>query len=235
MVDLVGAPAETLTYDQLAGERLRRGAATCCSTSRRASAAASSSSALAACLDDHHHHDDAAALDHRDHPASGHDDRGSAAGRGPSITVGGDLAAIQYPPDGTIVVDDPVVQPGSDVAFRGGGCPPNEQLQVLFDGRQIGTIVSDGQGNFAGTLHIPRGTRPGITCHRARHGLRAERRHHGDGQPRAHGFVRPTSTFVLVGVAAIVVGLVAVVGARRRRSRGQLALTLDGVTRSRRR
>ena len=44
-----------------------------------------------------------------------------------------------------------------------------------------------------------------------------------------------TSTFVLVGVAAIVVGLVLVVGARRRRSRGVPAPTLDGVTRSRRR
>ena len=145
----------------------------------------------AACLDHHHHHHDAAALDHRDHPASGHDDRGSAAGRGPSITVGGDLAAIQYPPDGTIVVDDPVVQPGSDVAA------PQAALRRTSNCRCSSTAGRSAPSSPTARATSParctscaaRG--PGSPAHRARHGLRAERRHHGDGQPRAHGFVRP--------------------------------------------
>ena len=93
----------------------------------------------------------------------------------------------------------------------------NEVLQVLFDGQFIGTITSDAQGAFAGSISIPQGTAPGV------HGLTIKGAVcvlNADITVRGGlaftGSSSHTTTYVLAGVAAVVVGFVLVVGTRRR-------------------
>jgi LPXTG-motif cell wall-anchored protein len=126
--------------------------------------------------------------------------------------------SAQYPPQGTIVVENPVVEAGGQVAFNGGGCLPNEPLAVLFDGHPIGTISADASGNFAGSLSIPKGTAPGahlLTVRGSDCILNATITVRGN--LAFTGSSSHTTTYVLAGVAAVVVGLVLVVGSRRRR------------------
>jgi LPXTG-motif cell wall-anchored protein len=136
-----------------------------------------------------------------------------------TVNEGPTVGAEQYPPTGGIVVDNPNVQVGGEAAFHGSGCVPNEVLQVLFDNKLIGTIASDSQGNFAGSLNIPPGTAPGVHLLTVRGSvceLNANINVLG-GRLAFTGSSSHTTTYVLGGIAAVVVGLVLVVATRRRR------------------
>lgn len=136
-----------------------------------------------------------------------------------TVTEGPIVGAAQYPPAAGIVVDNPNVEVLGEATFHGSGCLPNETLQVLFDGKLIGTIQSDAQGNFAGTLTIPAGTAPGIhllTVRGAVCVLNANINVLG-AKLAFTGSSSHTGTFVLAGLAAIMVGFVLIVGTRRRR------------------
>ena len=155
----------------------------------------------------------------------------SGTGSGSPEVLGGDVNAIvtvidnpavggeAYTQPGGIVVDNPNVEAGGEATFHGSGCIPNETLQVLFDGKLIGTIQSDSQGNFAGSLRIPPGTAPGVHLLTVRGAvciLNANINVLG-GRLAFTGSSNHTGTYVLAGLAAVVVGLVLVVGTRRRR------------------
>jgi FecR-like protein len=138
------------------------------------------------------------------------------------VTVAGAFVAReQYPPSAGMVVDDPNVEVAGESAFRGAGCVPNEVLQVLFDHVPIGTVASNSQGSFAGTITIPPGTKPGVhllTVRGAVCVLNANITVRGGAVRLAFtGSSSHTSTYVLGGIAAVVVGLMLVVGTRRRR------------------
>jgi hypothetical protein len=150
----------------------------------------------------------------------------SAGGTQPTVSSAGDGGAVvgRYPPTGTIVVVNPNVPPGGTVTFSGSGCGANEHLAVLFDGRNVGSLVANANGEFAGNLTIPEGTTPGHhtltvrgkTCELSVVinvlGAQAQAR------PLAFtGSSNHTTTYVLVGAAAVLIGCVLVVGARRRR------------------
>jgi len=124
----------------------------------------------------------------------------------------------QYPPRGNIVVVDPNVDVGGEAVYRGSGCEGGEALQVLFDGHPVGTVNSDAEGNFAGSISIPPGTAPGV------HGLTIkgavcvlDAAINVRGALAFTGASTHTTNYVLVGFAAVSVGLVLVVGTRRRR------------------
>jgi LPXTG-motif cell wall-anchored protein len=141
---------------------------------------------------------------------------GGGGGTPPVATPGGGNA--QYPPNGGIVVENPTVEVGGEVSFEGSGCLPNETLQVLFDGRQIGTISSDADGRFAGSIAIPKGTAPGTHLLTVRgSGCEFNTTITVAGNLAFTGSSSHTSTYVLAGIAAVVVGFVFVVGSRRRR------------------
>jgi hypothetical protein len=134
----------------------------------------------------------------------------------PVTTPGGGNA--QYPPNGGIVVENPNVEVGGEVSFQGSGCLPNETLRVLFDGHQIGTISSDADGRFAGSINIPNGTAPGthlLTVQGS--GCVFNTTINVAGNLAFTGSSNHTTTYVLAGIAAVVVGFVFVVGSRRRR------------------
>jgi hypothetical protein len=136
-----------------------------------------------------------------------------------TVTPGPIVGAEQYPPNGTIVVDNPNVNVAGEATFRGSGCVANETLQVLFDRKRIGTIQSDAQGNFAGSLTIPPGTAPGVhtlTVRGAVCVLNATITVLGS-RLAFTGSSNHTGTYVLAGLAAVVIGFVLVVGTRRRR------------------
>jgi len=162
----------------------------------------------------------------------------SGAGAPGGVTVGnqvvGDITvlpdtdaqqgAAQYPPPPPdITVDDPTVRVGGIVAYRGLACTPNETLTVFLDDRRIGTVSADGQGDFLGALTPPTGTPSGphtITVRGAQCELSVTINVLGLAYT---GASNNTSTIVLVGAAALAVGLVLVVGGRRRRARGGVA------------
>jgi hypothetical protein len=129
----------------------------------------------------------------------------------------------QYPPNGTIVVDDPNVEVGGEVAFSGTGCRPGEIVTVSFDGVQVGTLPTDSSGSFAGRISIPLGTAPGqhlLTVRGSACELNAVINVLGR-QAAALAFTGASShtlTYVLAGVAAVAMGSVLVAGSRRRRS-----------------
>jgi FecR protein len=137
-----------------------------------------------------------------------------------TVTASPTVLAEQYPPaNAGIVVDNPNVQAGGEATFRGTGCVANEVLQVLFDNKPIGTITSNSQGSFAGTITIPRGTAPGVHLLTVRGSvcvLNATITVLG-GRLAFTGSSSHTTTYVLGGVAAVVVGFVLVIGTRRRR------------------
>jgi hypothetical protein len=166
-------------------------------------------------------------------PPSGGGGGGGSGGAGtgtggaqPTVSGGDSGGAVvgRYPPRGTIVVVNPNVPPGGTVSFSGSGCGANEPLSVLFDGRTVGSLTADPNGNFAGNLTIPQNTTPGPhtltvrgnTCELSIVinvlGAQAQAR------PLAFtGSSNHTTTYVLVGAAAVLIGCVLVVGARRRR------------------
>jgi len=137
-----------------------------------------------------------------------------------TVTANPTVLSEQYPPTTAgIVVDNPNVQVGGEATFRGTGCVANEVLQVLFDNKPIGTITSDSQGSFAGTITIPRGTAPGVHLLTVRGSvcvLNANITVLG-GRLAFTGSSSHTTTYVLAGIAAVVVGFVLVIGTRRRR------------------
>jgi FecR protein len=137
-----------------------------------------------------------------------------------TVTANPTVLSEQYPPTAAgIVVDNPNVQAGGEATFRGTGCVANEVLQVLFDNKPIGTITSDSQGSFAGTITIPRGTAPGVHLLTVRGSvcvLNANITVLG-GRLAFTGSSSHTTTYVLAGIAAVVVGFVLVIGTRRRR------------------
>jgi hypothetical protein len=160
-------------------------------------------------------------------------------GSGAPQVLGGDVNALvtvtdnpavggeAYTQPGGIVVDNPNVDVGGEATFHGSGCLPGETLQVLFDGKLIGTIQSDSQGNFAGSLTIPLGTAPGVHLLTVRGSvciLNADITVLG-GRLAFTGSSNHTGTYVLAGLAAVVAGLVLVVGTRRRR-RGVMGRSL---------
>jgi hypothetical protein len=135
----------------------------------------------------------------------------------PIVVTPGGGGTGQYPPQGEIVVENPVVQVGGEAFFRGGGCEANEPLTISFDGHQIGTIAADPSGNFAGSISIPKGTAPGahlLTVRGSQCVLNATIT--VAGNLAFTGASNHTTTYVLAGMAAVVVGLVLVVGTRRR-------------------
>jgi len=142
---------------------------------------------------------------------------GGGGGGTPPVTLPGGGNA-QYPPDGGIVVDNPTVEVGGEVSFSGSGCVPNESLQVLFDGHLIGTISSDADGRFAGSITIPKGTAPGthlLTVQGS--GCAFNTTITVAGNLAFTGSSNNTGTYVFAGIAAVVVGFVLVIGSRRRR------------------
>jgi len=144
-------------------------------------------------------------------------DGGTGGGGTPPVTTPGGGNA-QYPPDGGIVVDNPTVDVGGEVSFQGSGCVPNETLQVLFDGHPIGTISSDADGRFAGSIAIPKGTAPGTHLLTVRgSGCVFNTTITVAGNLAFTGSSNHTGTYVLAGIAAVTVGFVLVVGSRRRR------------------
>ncbi len=138
----VGSP------QQLTPEQTRRptpsSPATCSSTRRRGSATASPICRRE--LDRRHRL--------RWHRRHRHRHRGSPVGddrRSP-----GDE---QYPPTGDIVVDNPTVEVGGEVVFRGSGCAPNEALQVSFDGTADRDDHRRQPGQLRRLAHRPAGHR----------------------------------------------------------------------------
>ena len=130
------------------------------------------------------------------------------------------MAPSQYQPNGGIVVDTPTINAGGTETFRGTGCGPNEVLTVLFDGKVIGTITANAQGAFAGSITIPRDTPQGthtLTVRGSSCELNATIT--VSGTLAFTGASSHTGSTMLLGVAAIVLGLVLVVGVRRRRGR----------------
>jgi LPXTG-motif cell wall-anchored protein len=129
---------------------------------------------------------------------------------------GNSVDANGYPVTGGIVVEQPTVS--GEVVFRGSGCAANETLAVLFDGTQIGTVMAGQTGDFAGQVNVPPGTPAGThvvtikgaTCESTFTVQVA-------GQLAFTGSSSHTSTFVLAGIAAIVVGTVLILATRRRR------------------
>jgi LPXTG-motif cell wall-anchored protein len=89
---------------------------------------------------------------------------------------------------------------------------------VLFDGHLIGTVFSDADGRFAGSIRIPKGTAPGTHVLTVRgSGCEFNTTITVAGSLAFTGSSDNTSTYVLAGIAAVVVGFVLVVGSRRRR------------------
>ncbi len=114
----------------------------------------------------------------------------------------------------------PTINAGGTETFRGTGCGPNEVLTVLFDGKVIGTITANAQGAFAGSITIPTDTPQGthtLTVRGSSCELNATIT--VSGTLAFTGASSHTGTTVLLGLAAIVLGLVLVVGVRRRRGR----------------
>ena len=137
----------------------------------------------------------------------------------PTVTEPPTPGAGAYPPQGSVVVDNPNVVVGGKVTFRGSGCESNEPLQVLFDGKQIGTITADAGGTFAGEISVPLGTAPGahtVTVRGAVCVLNTTINVLGANLAFT-GSSSHTGTYVLGSIAAIVLGAVLIVGSRRRR------------------
>jgi hypothetical protein len=128
----------------------------------------------------------------------------------------------QYPAQGSLVVENPTAQVGAEVAFRGSGCSANGVLQITFDGQAVGTIAADASGTFAGSISIPRGTSPGehaLSVRGSNCSFNTTVTVAASGLAFTGASGR-TGTTVLVGIVAIVLGFVLVVGARRRRHVG---------------
>jgi hypothetical protein len=140
---------------------------------------------------------------------------GGGGGGTPTTPVG---VTEQYPPNGEIVVETPTVEVGGEAVFRGSGCMAEEVLQISFDGQPMGTITSDPSGGFAGSIVIPVGTAPGAhRLHVQGTGCSFGATLDVAGNLAFTGSSSHTDTSVYVGLAAVVIGAILVVGSRRRR------------------
>lgn len=157
-----------------------------------------------------------------DLPAGAPTDRGGGGGSGGGTGAGtaGSSTSV-YPPNGNIVIDDPNPQVGGEVVFAASGCQPNGTLQVSFDGQPTGVVTSDAQGRFTGSISVPQGAGPGTHRLTARGaGCVFDSTIDVAGKLAFTGSSSNTGTYVLVGIAAVMVGSVLVIGSRRRRRRG---------------
>ncbi len=149
----------------------------------------------------------------------------SVTGGGEPVVIAADeiVAPAQYPLNGELVVDNPNIEVGGEETFRGSGCKPGEVVSVLFDGVQVGTLLTDSQGSFAGKITIPLGTTPGqhlLTVRGSACELNAVINVLGAASLAFTGASSHTLTYVLAGAAAVMLGSVLVLGSRRRRSAG---------------
>lgn len=160
---------------------------------------------------------------------AGFADPGTGGGRGTATPAAAPAAPpsivgdSQYPAQGSLVVENPTVQVGAEVSFRGSGCAADGVLQISFDGQSIGTIAADASGTFAGSITVPRGTAPGehaLSVRGSNCSFNTTVTVAGSGLAFT-GASGHTGTTVLVGIVAIVMGLVFVVGTRRRRHGGR--------------
>jgi len=139
---------------------------------------------------------------------------------GPNIITspGNTVDANGYPVTGGIVVDQPNV--AGEVVFRGSGCAANEPLTVYFDGTPIGTVTAGQTGDFSGQVNVPPGTAAGTHVVTIQ-GATCESTFTVDvaGQLAFTGSSSHTSTIVLVGISAIIIGTVLLLSTRRRRRR----------------
>jgi hypothetical protein len=110
---------------------------------------------------------------------------------------------------------------GGEVVFRVRNCLPNEALTVFFDGSPVGGLTADPSGSAVGSLTVPVGTKPGphtITVRGSQ--CEASITINVLGDLAFTGTANDTRTTVLVGVSVVAIGLVMVVGSRRRRRGG---------------
>ena len=137
---------------------------------------------------------------------------------GPNIITspGDTVDANGYPVTGGIVVEPPTV--AGEVVFRGTGCAANEPLTVYFDGTPIGTVTAGQTGDFSGQVNVPAGTKSG-THEVTIQGATCVSTFTVDvaGQLAFTGSSSHTSTIVLVGITAVIAGLVLLLATRRRR------------------
>ena len=152
--------------------------------------------------------------------------RANAGGEPAVIATDAIVVPAQYPPDGELVVDDPNIEVGGEEVFRGSGCRPGEVLT---------RAVRRGAGGHGAQRPLraasPAGSRsrsdasPGqhlLTVRGSACELNAVINVLG-AQAAALAFTgasNHTLTYVLVGVAAVAIGSVFVVGSRRRRASG---------------
>ena len=113
----------------------------------------------------------------------------------PVVSAAEIVAPGQYPPNGTIVVDNPNVEVGGEESFRGTGCRPGDRLRALRRGagghvahrqpRQLRGQHHDPAGYDAGTAPLDRA---GL-CVRAQRG--GQRSRSPSGRARVHRCVEP--------------------------------------------
>ena len=165
-------------------------------------------------------------------PADNTGTGGTGGGTGaPNIITspGNTVDANGYPVTGGIVVDQPTV--AGEVVFRGTGCAAKEPLTVSFDGTPIGTVTAGQTGDFSGQVNVPPGTKPGTHVVTIQ-GTTCQSTFTVDvaGQLAFTGSPSHTSTIVLIGISAVIAGLVLIVATRRRRR--QVHAVTHGVGRS---
>jgi LPXTG-motif cell wall-anchored protein len=150
---------------------------------------------------------------------------GAGAGAPNIITSPGDTVDDNgYPVTGGIVVEPPSV--AGEVVFRGTGCAANEPLTVSFDGTPIGTVTAGQTGDFSGQVNVPAGATSGAHVVTVQ-GATCVSTFTIDvaGRLAFTGSSSHTSTIVLVGVAAVIAGLVLLLATRRRRRQVQAVTT----------
>lgn len=165
-----------------------------------------------------------------DNTGGGGTGAGGATG-GPNIITspGNTVDANGYPVTGGIVVEPPTV--AGEVVFRGTGCAANEPLTVYFDGTPIGTVTAGQTGDFSGQVNVPAGSKSGtheVTIQGAT--CVSTFTIEVAGQLAFTGSSSHTSTIVLVGISAVIAGLVLLLATRRRRR--QVHAVTHGLGRS---
>ncbi|MGZ4730281.1 MAG: hypothetical protein ACXWB2_21410 [Acidimicrobiales bacterium] len=64
-------------------------------------------------------------------------------------------SAQSYPDTPTLTVDRPVVPPCTTVVLTGTGFLPDTLVTITVDGKVIGTVMTDDQGNYTFTYTVP--------------------------------------------------------------------------------
>ena len=62
--------------------------------------------------------------------------------------------AQSYPSTPTLTVDQPVVAPCTTIVLTGTGFLPDTLVTITVDGKVIGTVMTDGQGNYTFTYTV---------------------------------------------------------------------------------